>query len=59
MLEKAYAQKQNDPYITDSIGWAYYLIGDYVEAEKLLRRRFKLCLTTQSLMIIMETYFGN
>ena len=26
MLEKAYALKSNDPYITDSIGWAYYLI---------------------------------
>ena len=42
MLEKAYAQKQNDPYITDSIGWAYYLIGDYVEAEKLLRKAIQI-----------------
>ena len=42
MLEKAYAQRKNDPYIIDSIGWAYYLIGDYIEAEKLLRRAVQL-----------------
>ena len=29
MLERAYAEKSNDPYIIDSIGWAYYLIKDY------------------------------
>ena len=34
MLKKAHAQRENDPYIIDSIGWAYYLIGDYVGAEK-------------------------
>ena len=33
MLEKAYEFKSNDPYIIDSIGWAYYLIDNYVEAE--------------------------
>ena len=42
MLEKAYAQRKNDPYIIDSIGWAYYLIGDYIEAEKLLRKAVKI-----------------
>ena len=42
MLEKAYAQSKNDPYIIDSIGWAYYLIGDYVRAEKLLRKAIVL-----------------
>ena len=26
MLEKAYEKKKNDPYIIDSIGWAYYLL---------------------------------
>ena len=34
MLEKAYSQKSDDPYIIDSIGWAYYLINDFIEAEK-------------------------
>jgi len=42
MLEKAYAQSKNDPYIIDSIGWAYYLTGDYVRAENLLRKAVEL-----------------
>ena len=42
MLKKAHAQKQNDPYIIDSIGWAYYLIGNYIEAEKLLRKAIQI-----------------
>tara|TARA_B100002051_G_scaffold271507_1_gene306373 strand:- start:870 stop:2555 length:1686 start_codon:yes stop_codon:yes gene_type:complete len=37
MLLKAYDQKQNDPYIIDSVGWAYYLTEDYVSAEKYLK----------------------
>ena len=42
MLEKAYALRSNDPYITDSIGWAYYLIDDYIEAEKYLKKAVEL-----------------
>ena len=42
MLEKAYSLKNNDPYIIDSIGWAYYLIDNYVEAEKYLKRAVEL-----------------
>ena len=42
MLEKAYAQKSGDPYIIDSIGWAYFLIEDYEKAEKLLMRAVEL-----------------
>ena len=42
MLEKAYEQKNNDPYIIDSIGWAYYLVDDYIKAEKFLRRAIQL-----------------
>ena len=42
MLEKAYAQRENDPYIIDSVGWAYYLTGDYVKAEKLLRKAVQI-----------------
>jgi len=42
MLEKAYAQSKNDPYIIDSIGWAYYLTGDYERAESLLRKAIEL-----------------
>jgi len=42
MLEKAYAQRSNDPYIIDSIGWAYYLVDDYIKAENFLNRAVKL-----------------
>ena len=42
MLEKAYALRSNDPYITDSIGWAYYLIENYVEAEKYIKKAVEI-----------------
>ena len=42
MLEKAYNQKKNDPYIIDSIGWGYYLIGDYMKAEKFLKQAVQI-----------------
>jgi len=42
MLERAYASKRNDPYIIDSIGWAYYLTDDYSKAETLLREAVEL-----------------
>ena len=42
MLEKAYSLKENDPYIIDSIGWAYFLTDDYVKAETYLKRAVEL-----------------
>ena len=42
MLKTAYDLKSDDPYIIDSIGWAYFLIDDYVEAEKYMRRAVEL-----------------
>ena len=42
MLENAYNKNENDPYITDSIGWGYYLVGDYIKAEKYLKRAVEL-----------------
>ncbi len=42
MLEIAYKAKSNDPYIIDSIGWAYYLIDDFSKAEKFLKRAVEL-----------------
>jgi tetratricopeptide (TPR) repeat protein len=42
MLEKAYTLRSNDPYITDSIGWAYYLIKNYNEAEKYIKKAVEL-----------------
>ena len=42
MLEIAYASESDDPYIIDSIGWAYFLIKDYIKAEKFLVRAVQL-----------------
>ena len=42
MLEEAYAQRSDDAYIIDSIGWAYYLIEDYTKAETFLKRAVEL-----------------
>jgi len=42
MLEKAYAKRSNDPYIIDSIGWAYYLLEDFAKAEIFLKRAVEL-----------------
>ena len=37
MLLNAYEQRRDDPYIIDSVGWAYYLTEDYVSSEKYLK----------------------
>ena len=37
MLMLAHELKPRDPYILDSIGWAYYLQNDYIKAEKFIR----------------------
>ena len=42
MLDKAYKQKKNDPFIIDSVGWGYYLIGDFLNAEKFLKKAIQL-----------------
>ena len=42
MLEKAYKENDNDPYIIDSVGWGYYLVGRYTDAEKYMRRAIEL-----------------
>jgi len=42
MLEQAYELKSDDPYIIDSIGWGYYLIDDFVKAEKFLKRAVEM-----------------
>ena len=55
MLEKAYAQRENDPYIIDSIGWAYYLTGDYLKAEKLLRKAVQIMPTDP----IVNDHYGD
>jgi len=42
MLQTAYKQKKNDPYIIDSVGWGYFLIGDYANAEKFIKQAAQL-----------------
>jgi tetratricopeptide (TPR) repeat protein len=42
MLEKAYRQKENDPFILDSVGWAYYLVDDLIKAEKFMSRAIEI-----------------
>ena len=42
MLKKATELKENDPYITDSLGWAYYVKKDYIKAKFFLERAVKL-----------------
>ena len=42
MLEKAHTIESDDPYIIDSIGWAYYLINNFVKAEKFLKKAVEL-----------------
>ena len=42
MLEIALNKRQEDPYIIDSLGWGFYLVGRYHEAEKLLQKAVEL-----------------
>ncbi len=42
MLLKAYNLKRSDPYIIDSVGWAYYLNEEYISAEKYLKNALLL-----------------
>ena len=42
MLKRANDLKKNDGYITDSIGWAYFVNKNYVEARKFLQRAVEI-----------------
>lgn len=42
MIKKAVAQRPDDGYIVDSLGWAYYRLGNYEEATKELERAIGL-----------------
>lgn len=42
MLKRATNLKQNDGYIIDSLGWAYFANKNYVDAEKFLQRAVEL-----------------
>jgi len=42
MIRRAVEQRPDDGYIVDSLGWAYYRIGNYQEASKHLERAVEL-----------------
>jgi tetratricopeptide (TPR) repeat protein len=42
MIRRAVEQRPDDGYIVDSLGWAYYRIGNYEEATKHLERAIDL-----------------
>ncbi len=42
MIQRAVEQRADDGYIVDSLGWAYYRIGNYEEAVKHLERAVEL-----------------
>jgi tetratricopeptide (TPR) repeat protein len=42
MIKRAVDQRPDDGYIVDSLGWAYYRIGNYEEAVKTLERAIDL-----------------
>jgi len=42
MIKRAVAQRPDDGYIVDSLGWAYFRIGNYDEAVKQLERAIEL-----------------
>lgn len=42
MINRAFDQRPNDPQIMDSMGWAYYLTGEYGKAATLLEKAVDL-----------------
>ena len=42
MLKKATKLKENDGYIIDSLGWAYYAKKNYIQAEFFLQKAVEL-----------------
>ena len=42
MIKRAVQQRPDDGYIVDSLGWAYFKIGNYEEAVKQLERAIEL-----------------
>tara|TARA_R110002167_G_scaffold2165_5_gene10893 strand:- start:65308 stop:67167 length:1860 start_codon:yes stop_codon:yes gene_type:complete len=42
LLKRALVLRPNSPAIIDSLGWAYFKLGDYQQAEPLLQRAFTI-----------------
>ena len=55
MLDRAYNKKKNDPFIIDSVGWGYYLIGDFENAENFLKKALQLMPTDP----VVNDHYGD
>ena len=55
MLEKANQLRSNDPYITDSLGWALFKLGRYKEAQEYLQ----LAVTLLPSDSIVNDHYGD
>ncbi|MCK5837087.1 MAG: tetratricopeptide repeat protein, partial [Desulfobacula sp.] len=42
LLKRAYELKPDDGYVTDSLGWVYYKMGDYQKAVEYLEKAAEL-----------------
>ena len=42
MLKKATQMRKNDGYIIDSLGWAYYMNENYINAEKFFKKAVEI-----------------
>ena len=42
MIQRAVELRPNDGYIVDSLGWAYYRLGDFARATQFLERAIEL-----------------
>ncbi|MDY0360931.1 MAG: tetratricopeptide repeat protein [Desulforegulaceae bacterium] len=51
MIEKALMARKDDGYITDSLGWVYYKLGNYEKAEFFLEKASKI---TKNDPVILE-----
>jgi Flp pilus assembly protein TadD len=42
MIKRAVELRPNDGYIVDSLGWAYYRLGNYADATQILEHAIEL-----------------
>lgn len=57
LVRKAYALKPGDPAITDSLGWAYFKLGQYNEAVLFLNQAYEQLQDAEIASHLIETYW--
>ncbi len=55
LIKRAYAIRPKDGYIIDSLGWVYYMMGDYKNAVKYLKQAAE----TTSFETIISDHLGD